>query len=151
MVVGMAERILIVGMNNPLSSDPRLALWPDPVNCTGWRLWKMTSERTGATRHQYTRAFDRTNMVVGRWTHSAAVQWWQENNDQILEQYDVCLLLGAATRSAAGMSRLPELCIRGGIATLPHPSGLNRWYNERVNKAAAEILLEELYLRATGA
>ena len=148
-VAGMGERILIVGMNNPISTNPKHALWPDPVNCTGWRLWKLLEARTGATAEQYTQAFDRTNMVIGNWDRGAALEWWVQSRDRIREEYDVCLLLGAATRAAAEMTQLPDLCIRGGIATLPHPSGLNRWYNNHVNRAAAEILLEELYTRAT--
>ena len=144
------ERILVVGMCNPISDDPRRALWPEPARCTGWNLWKLMEARTGCTPEQYTAAFHRTNMVIGKWHWPTAVGWWEASKDQILEDFDITLLLGAGPRTAAGMGELPELCLRGGIATLPHPSGLNRWYNIRAQKAAAEILMEELYLRAIG-
>jgi len=146
------ERILIVGMASTLSEEPGRALWPEPQNPAGLYLWKLTEARTGCTPEQYTAAFHRTTMVIGKWHWPTAVEWWEASKEQILEDFDITLLVGAGPRTAAGMGKglLPDLCLRGGIATLPHPSNLNRWYNSKVQKAAAEILMEELYLRAIG-
>lgn len=146
----MAERILLIGMNNPLSAKPEHALFPDPVGCTGWRLWQMLQARTGATQADYLRAFGRTNLVRGRWDAKLARSNWEAMSEELREEYDVIILLGAAVRRAVGFrgGDLPDVGLRGDIGTIPHPSGLNRWYNTPLNKTAVELLLEELYVRA---
>lgn len=145
----MGDRILIIGMNNPLSMDPRYALYPAPVGCTGYNLWKMVAARTGASRTDYLRSFQRTNLVIGAWSERLARENWETMGPDVVANYDVVVLLGAAVRRVCSEGLpLPELGLRGNIATLPHPSGLNRAYNNPITRAAAEILLEELYVRA---
>lgn len=138
-------------MNNPLSDDPGYALWPDPPGCTGHRLWQLTSARTGATPLDYTGTFGRMNLVVNQmWSMPAARQRWEEIGPELHKQHDILLLLGDSVRRAVGGTMLPQIGRRGGVATLPHPSGLNRWYNDALNRAVAEILMEELYVMAGG-
>lgn len=141
--------LLVVGMNNPLSARPEHALYPDPVGCTGWRLWQLLQARTGATQDDYVRRVQRVNLVTGRWDPWEAKMEWARRRQQWLNGHSTVLLLGAAVRRATGLLYLPELGIRvletGRIACLPHPSGLNRWYNSPVHRACAELLMEELY------
>lgn len=59
------------------------------------------------------------------------------------------LLLGARVAEAFGIDRGPGEWLqwykspqtRAHLVTVPHPSGLNRWWNEPANVAAAEELL----------
>lgn len=157
----MAEHVLIIGMNNPLSSRPDLALWPAPERCTGWRVWRMLTNHSEAhgygpiLRRQYTQAFDRVNLVVGEdWSIRRAREGWtrlrMERSD--LSAYAAVLLLGAEVQRVV-LDRI-EYPILGQASNpkfwcIPHPSGLNRLYNDpEVRETAAEIL-HRLYLRAT--
>lgn len=145
------KRVTLIGMNNPLHRDKDMALWPDPVGCTGWHLWKLASARTGCTRQEYVDAFCRVNLLSTRkWEPRLAEQGWRELESWVLANSDVVVLLGAAVRRAVLRDiPAPEIGFDGSLALLPHPSGLNRWYNGRVNRAMAEILMEELYALAT--
>lgn len=140
---------VILGMNNPLSDDPRHALYPAPVNCTGWRLWRMLNARTGANRSQYLEAFDRLNILHARsWNTSQARE--AAEAIIILLQGRTVVVLGAQPVAAL---RLPVLLVKPqevhGVTwrQVPHPSGRNPWYNVPENRAMVELLLEELYMK----
>jgi hypothetical protein len=133
-------------MNNPISSRPEYALWPDPPNCTGWRLWKLLEARNGATQDEYVQAFDRRNLLPGKvWNareaRAAALRMVPDLAGRTV------VLLGQEVRHAF---RIPKLLIHPqevGLTVwrqLPHPSGLNHWFNEEVNRAMAGMLLAEL-------
>lgn len=143
-------RPVIIGMNNPLSDDPRAALWPDPPGCTGWRLWQMLHERTGASQRDYLRAFERRNLLVGKHWDPVAARAASEGLWEALEGRTV-LLLGQDVRRVLWLPREPELLWRSeaGVTwcSVPHPSGLNRWYNDQAHAAAVGLRLEELYER----
>jgi len=146
----VTSRIAIVGMNNPLSSRPEHALWPEPVGCTGWRLWQMTAARTGATQADYLRAFHRYNLVAGRnWNqHDARINWRDVMESFLTEEFDRIVLLGSAVRRCTGLL-LPPVHVSRPLVCIPHPSGLNRWYNDRRNTEIVELVMEELYWEAT--
>lgn len=141
-------RAVLLGMNNPLSSDPRHALFPHPPGCTGHRIFTMLSERVpGLTRGQYLHGFDRRNLVVSkRWSRSAA--------EAVVAGYErdwqgrTVLVLGDEPRRALG---LPRVLIRAvehrgvNYRMIPHPSGRCLWYNDPQCRALAALLLEELY------
>jgi hypothetical protein len=139
-------------MNNPLSSDPRHALYPHPVGCTGWRIWQMLRSRTGATRDQYLETFDRRNLLCARsWSASEA----RAAAQQALTELRGCVVvvLGEQTREALGHPRRPHVLPHrddGGTEWryLPHPSGRCRWYNDPVSRTMVSLLLEELYMRS---
>lgn len=140
----MRRKTILVGMNNPLSDDPRLALWPDPPGCAGYRLWKMMQRRTGASKGDYIRSFSRVNLVVGEWNRHDA----RAAAEDMYVQYRGCrlVLLGSAVRIAF---RLPPVLVRPvehrGVTfrQLPHPSGRCRWYNDPRHRTVAGMLLEE--------
>lgn len=140
-------RPVLLGMNNPLHSDPKFALYPHPPGCTGWRLWDMLNSRTPLTKLQYLRAFDRRNLVDG--------QTWkrQEARDRArtlageLHGREV-VVLGGEPRDVLGLPpQLIEPIVAMGVTwrQIPHPSGRNLWYNEAENRMLVAVLLEQLY------
>lgn len=156
----MAERVLFIGMNNPLSTNHEYALYPAPERCTGWRVWRMLTEHAEAHgfdpiwKAEYVRNIERTNLVIGDWSVRAAREGWtrlrMERDD--LSGYGAVLLLGAEVqRVVLGNTRYPIL----GQADvrkfwcIPHPSGLNRMYNDPGVREEAGEILHRLYQRAT--
>lgn len=145
-------RPVLLGMNNPLSSDPEHALYPHPPGCTGWRLWDMLQERVpGVTRGQYLRAFDRRNLVDGRsWSREQART---RAESLVLEMRGrEVVVLGEDPRSALGLPKLliePQELWGATWRQIPHPSGRNLWYNEPEHRLMVAVLLEQLYLSVT--
>jgi hypothetical protein len=131
-------------MNNPLSDDPKLALYPLPPGCAGNRLWRLLHDRTGATKAEYVRGFERVNLVIGEWDRVDA----RAAADEFIRVHQGrrAVILGASVRTAF---RLPPVLVttvlhRGVyFRQLPHPSGRCRWYNDPKNRAVAGMLLEE--------
>lgn len=149
-------RPMLIGMNNPLSSDPEHALYPHPPGCTGNRIFRMLAgEIPGITEDQYLERFDRRNLIGGRaWPvgvgakqhHRLAAQSFLKE----LEGSERRVVLLGRDVQAAFDVRLPPLSYeraRAGwwVICLPHPSGLNRWYNEGSNEREAARLLARLY------
>lgn len=136
-------------MNNPLSSDPRYALAPYPVNVTGWRIWQMLHEHTGCHRSEYMRAFDRRNALSARhWDFNAAREQCRGLVESLRNRKLV--VLGRDTLSALGLrGTVPPLEWQhdGSLqwCYMPHPSGLNLWYNDDLHRVAAGLRLEQLY------
>jgi hypothetical protein len=142
---------LLVGMNNPYSDDPRRALFPSPVGCTGWRIWKMLNARTGARRGQYLQAFHRINLITsGNWHDGDAARNWRSIEEEVYARYDTVVLFGKAVQRAVGIS-CGDVMITRSLICVPHPSGLNRWYNSDFNRQIVELLLEELYTESVSA
>lgn len=143
------RRPVLVGMNNPTSGRARYALWPDPVGCSGWRLWKMLQSVSGADQSQYARAFDRRNVLEGRsWDLGRA----RVQGARLLAGLEdrTVLLLGRPTLAALALPNAPALVWQTGEGLrrwcyLPHPSGLNQWYNDTLNALLAALRLEQLY------
>lgn len=141
----MRKKTILLGMNNPLSVDPRYALWPDPPNCAGWRLWKMLHDHTGATPKEYREGFERLNLVQFRTWDPAAARSAAEEFVRMHQGRRV-VVLGSSVRTAL---RLPPVLVepvlsRGVVwRQLPHPSGRCRWYNDPKHRAVAGMLLEE--------
>jgi hypothetical protein len=138
---------VLIGTRNPHSSDPRDALAPWPTGATGWRIWRMLNARTGATHQHYMDAFDRMNMADGH-------LMWRLNGfhaipDQLAGMTVVCL--GDEVRRYFSLPKClihPIVGLNGVVfRQIPHPSGLNRWYNDPHNRAVVELMLEELYNR----
>lgn len=143
-------RPVLIGMNNPLSSDPRYALAPYPTNVTGWRIWRMLADQCDAGRAAYMRAFDRRNALTARvWDFNAARE----------ESRGLMHTLGGRKVCVLGRDTLSALELAGTVSPLqwqehvsgarwcyiPHPSGLNLWYNDGLNRTAVGLRLEQLY------
>ena len=109
----------------------------------------MTAARTGATKTDYLRAFHRYNLVVGRnWHAGDARENWQQLWPHLEENFDRVVLLGNAVRQTGGVP-LEQFAMSPGLVCIPHPSGLNRWYNDQRNRELVELAMEELYWEAT--
>jgi hypothetical protein len=140
-------RPVLLGMNNPLSVRLEHALYPHPPGCTGWRIWKMLEEVTGATRLEYVRAFDRVNLVTGAWSAEAAVLAGEALRARWRGR--VVVVLGDQPRRALGLPRLflhPQTTLDGVTwRQIPHPSGRNHFYNDAGARALVGQMLAELY------
>lgn len=144
-------RFVIVGMNNPLSRDPRRALWPQPDGCTGHRLWQMATARTGVTMEEWVAMTDRRNLVSGEWDREAAREQARRWVPEL--QSRTTILLGSEVAGcfpSIGMicqwarpKGTPPRAAPPWIH-IPHPSGRNRWYNDPACVLATEILLGDL-------
>lgn len=149
---------VLVGESNPLRDEARFALWPGPVNCTGWRLLKMIrSVVPEADERTYVSRFDRRNLLPrwasARWDARAARESAEEMRGELAGRRVV--LLGARVRDAFFPDRIDRLparhCIwkRDGdvlFATLPHASGRCLWYNDESNRLRAARFLARLYI-----
>jgi len=124
---------LLIGEHNPYSYYQDDALLPWPKRASGHRLMM----RLGMTEDEYLERFDRMNLVVGeRWSAAAA----RRNARAILEERPsgVLVMLGRkVTVAVCGAARVdavaPFCSVAAGervLVSLPHPSGLNRAWNE---------------------
>lgn len=145
-------RPMLIGMNNPLSSDPEHSLYPHPPGCTGHRIYQMLSgEVPGYTDEQYLVEWDRRNLIGGRaWPKGPGQRQTlrlaaQPFLTELRDSQRSVVLMGAEVQAAFEV-RLPPLSrewARMGfwVCTMPHPSGLNRWFNEGDNaRRAAKFL-----------
>lgn len=133
--MSVKTRPLLVGELNPFGGSESFALYPLPAHCSGGRLARIL----GLEPRQYLRAFDRANLCSGRWSLPAARARAEE---LLTEDRDVYVLLGARVARAFCVAFLPFSSIEHGVykpgraskscwfVQLPHPSGLNRSWNE---------------------
>lgn len=134
--------IRLVGELNPLSDHERFALWDEPVNCSGWRL---RNHILGVAQEVY-RSFARSNLCVGMWgaarARDRALEIMREPDLQ-----DVVVLLGGKVTKSFGLKieQLQSLVFADRrFVHLPHPSGLNRVWNDYENVVRARSLMEEV-------
>lgn len=131
---------LLIGESNPYGSNPEYALYPLPERAAGGRLVKIL----GLSAREYLRWFDRRNLCRGPWSLTVA----RVEADQILRigGYERIVLLGAKVSKAFGVDYLPFTSAwkqRSQLLILPHPSGLNRKWNEPGSEERARALLRE--------
>lgn len=151
-------RPVLVGMNNPLSSKPEHALYPAPERVTGWNIWRMLHETCGMTRQEYLRAFDRRNLVDGvMWNRGLAKEraprLWSELDGRVVaflgrEVADIMSQGVGTLEPLVWATPMGGILQDGGparVCLIPHPSGLNHWYNNPTNRAAAALRLEQMY------
>lgn len=140
-------RPIILGMNNPHSSDPLLVLSPtgDPGSA-GNRLWNMS----GMSETEYRLAFDRRNLVSGpEWTSEIA-RLATKRFVVDLEEIATIVVLGRLTWNAFAFlpgDQWPCRAWRTNARTwwfVPHPSGRNLWYNDPENGRKVGKLLRRL-------
>lgn len=121
---------LLIGEANPYGADPYFALYPYPKNASGDRLCRLIMKMTPA---QYLRDFDRINLCPTKWSAPVA----RERAQAILKSdMEDLVLFGAKVSNAFGLPYEPFKFFSNddgsgpSIAILPHPSGLNRIWNE---------------------
>ncbi len=117
----MQTKPLLVGESNPYGSDPCYALYPAPDGCSGHRLAVLI---LGMSRQSYLESFDRINLVSGPWRIREA----RESASTLIGRR--LILLGAKVCSAFGVAFTPFMVGDAGLV-LPHPSGLNRMWQEK--------------------
>jgi hypothetical protein len=145
---------VLIGENNPQFGDAEHALWPEPPNGTGANILKMLREHLpDLTQREYVLGFDRRNILDSKtWNdraaREAAAPLWSE-----LGGRRIVLLGSKVFHSIHGKDTTPPQPIDWVTdfedrtwCLLPHPSVKNLWYNDPINRAAAEMLLAELYL-----
>ena len=141
---GGGGRPILLGMNNPVSSNPDHALYPHPPNCAGWRLWKMS----GLSEDEYFEKFERRNLLNGRaWSPQLAAveaEKYRAGMDKdrriVLLGEDVCRLMWHSSPAFVWRRGL----VGGWWAKFPHPSGRNLMWNDPMYRKCAELFLQEL-------
>lgn len=143
----MSERTIIVGMNNPLSVEPRAALLPYPRGSAGWNLWRMAYDVSGVSRSEFRRSFEFVNLCDDRLWDPIAARAKYETLESAWAGRRV-LLMGRAVLAVLWLATpLYDLRWRGGLGyqwcNLPHPSGLCREYNNKTFRLAVGLRLEQ--------
>lgn len=138
-------RPVLLGMNNPISSDPRHALYPHPPGCAGWNLRKYS----GLTDEEYLARFDRRNILSQRkWEKREALAAADVLREELGPRRVVLLGVEVAAIMRLPVSYAPFIWRRteagGWWAGLPHPSGRCREWNDLLVRACAEVFLQEL-------
>lgn len=151
------QRPVLMGMCNPYGDSPEHALYPLPERATGWRVWYMLHREVPEVGlHDYADGFDRRNLLVGEWNRADAVVAAGNLISSLMGRHVV--LFGAAVRdSFRFLSRTPTGHVvlghpwtdEGDDPThfywVPHPSGMNRWYNDYDNASRVGRFLARLW------
>jgi hypothetical protein len=161
---GQDHHVLLVGEANPYGADPRYALYNEPEHSAGGRLQRKIA---GLSQRDYLSLW-RTNLCIDGWGLVKA----RRRADQLLvgpfgadapqwRPWDVVVLLGRKVAGAFedvagavcdGKPRIDlppwhqrTVLVHGlpiVLAAIPHPSGLNRDWNDRDAFHRARRLLE---------
>lgn len=142
-------RFVIIGMCNPQGNEP---LWPEPVGSAGHRLWQMAAARTNVSKDEWLSITDRRNLCSGpEWVMEEARMtarlWTPELRSR------TTILLGSEVANCFPSTGLlcqwatphgtPPRAAPPWIH-IPHPSGMNRWYNTPGHQVCVEVLLGDL-------
>ncbi len=121
----MSDKVLIVGESNPFGGGDEFALYPAPDGCSGHRLCCLI---LGMRQDDYLEAFDRCNLVQGKWSIVAA-----RKKAESLRNRRV-ILCGSRVCAAFGVPFQPLLPLMAAeyldTLILPHPSGRNLIWNQ---------------------
>lgn len=129
-------RPLLVGEANPYGADPYFALYPLPEHASGGRLARIL----GLGEKRYLDAFDRRNLCPTEWSMRVARA---EAALIMAAPARPVVLLGAKVARAFGLPYRP-FTRSAHLFLLPHPSGLNRIWNEPGSVHRARELLAPL-------
>lgn len=143
-------RPVVLGMNNPHSDDPQHVLSPRFPGSAGCRLYQMVRDVDPTlSEADYLDCLDRRNLVTdGDWSRGRAAEAGAAMAES-LHGLDVVML---------GTLVPPALKLRHSGAwyewttthtgmrycVVPHPSGLNRIYNDLTYRARTGLLLADL-------
>ena len=135
--------VAVVGELNPYGADPRYALYHEPSGASGDRLRRIL----GLTVRSYV-SLSKYNLCVGKWSIAHA----RQTAGEIWTEHRTIIVLGNKVRSA--FNRLCDKPILGApsvrqhsesghaLIWLPHPSGLNRMWSDRINVLRSRELVE---------
>jgi hypothetical protein len=136
------KNVLIVGEDNPYGSDPEMALYHLPRYASGDNLRR----HLGLTDVEYEKIM-KTNLCPRRWSLAEA----KENAGRLVEDahWGVIIMLGVKVKKAFSWESIPPFSVAGKepwqttFVALPHPSGLNRVWNEPGANERAQKLLQQ--------
>jgi hypothetical protein len=141
-------RPVLLGMNNPVSRDPAHALYPYPSTCTGARLLRFS----GLDKRTYLSVFERRNVLDGQqWSTRAARERAPSLREELRGR--TVVMLGAPVNSVMRSGTEHELAgpfvwtpdgHNGWLAKVPHPSGLNQFFNDPLHRELLAIFMAEL-------
>lgn len=144
---------LLIGMNNPQGNE---ALVATPIGGTGHRIWKMLTIRHPCmTEKTYENSFERMNILEARVWNTRQARAFAEPVRARMEGRTV-VLLGSGAMLALGLPRAPWMVWSaadtsgGRWCVIPHPSGLNRLYNDVAMVDRVSELLSNLYSSGLG-
>lgn len=153
-----AHEILLVGEDNPLSMRNEHALYPYPLNCAGNRLQEKIFQ---VSMGEYLQMW-RTNLCVGGWRVKQAREAATAIINALTARevtWKVIVLLGQKVQTAfsqVGDGPVPEnfssrpvtipptRAVSFTLASLPHPSGRNRIWNQEWTIKEAQMLMKKL-------
>lgn len=141
--------VLLVGEDNPQSTDPRHALYPYPPRCAGERLCNDILDLSTGTYL----AIWRTNLCGGRWNKREA----SDRSDVLLAPaapWRTVILLGKKVKDTFRFTgdffsvhnyQHPTLGSEHTwkVISLPHPSGRNLVWNSQAVRDNARALIQE--------
>lgn len=158
-------RVLLLGEDNPQSSEPEHALYNWPEGCAGHRL---QSKIFGLDGDEYLNLW-RTNLCNPTWSTAAARERARLLLGLVAPPWDTIVMLGAKVAKIVGYPKMPAFSScrivpdleLGGLAAkydrfgdafapspgefqlvyLPHPSGRCREWNEPANYGRARMLM----------
>lgn len=140
------QEVLLVGEDNPQSSDPRHALFPYPAGCAGNRL----QERILGLSTAHYLALWRTNLCSPRWR---AAEARIRAEDLLVGPWRVIVMLGRKVGDAFGHVMGVPVAPWGTylppgsdkiLLSLPHPSGRNLAWNDPRAAGTARKLIDGL-------
>lgn len=152
-------RFLLVGQAPGPNTDPDCPLEPLPRSGTGGRL----AELAGLTPAQYSRLFERTNLLFtfpGRWKRddkwpareariaASAMKPLLFRRSVILVGRNVADAFGYASDQLDFHEWYEDDRWGFQVAAVPHASGRNHWYRKPGNEAAARAFWTDVVARA---
>lgn len=128
---------IILGVYNPHSRDPAMALATDPQGASGYRLWQMLKEAgnrnsCNITERDYLDGFERrnlweqVNLIDKRFDRSETLAYLARR---------VVVMCGTKVPTTLGLRHTGFHCTQQHAMSfiyyvIPHPSGLCREYND---------------------
>lgn len=136
---------LIVGMCNPQERAPMDASIPGSV---GSQLWGMFRARLPEmTVQRYDMYIAKTNACTGReWRPEEAKEFCRKLKNIVPPDYSI-MCLGHEIADMMGAPDEPLLWAQPHcwVSYFPHPIGERQWFHDPVQRAAAEVFLEEYW------
>lgn len=139
------SEILLVGEDNPYGQDPRFALYHKPRHASGNRL----RQHLGLRDATYER-LQKINLCTKKWSLREARERAQLLTERgAVGGLRIIVLLGAKVRDAFGLEMeffgvLSDPAVTPVFVLLPHPSGLNRLWNQPGARERAQAILRRL-------